>query len=192
MGKPSKEYKRILDVMTAHAIHYGDRGVSFVCKKNSGSADISTPAKSSITANIRRLLGNDVARDILEIEHETKIQGDTAIEMKLNGRISNPNYNRKKSKFIVFVNDRLVDCRRIRKAIELVYSSYLPRKTHPFAYISLKIPPHIVDVNVCTSLVSISKSQTHTHTHTNHRFIPQNEMYTFFTRTKSSVQSRLV
>ena len=166
MGKPSKEYKRILDVMTAHAIHYGDRGVSFVCKKNSGSADISTPAKSSITANIRRLLGNDVARDILEIEHETKIQGDTAIEMKLNGRISNPNYNRKKSKFIVFVNDRLVDCRRIRKAIELVYSSYLPRKTHPFAYISLKIPPHIVDVNVCTSLVSISKSQTHTHTHT--------------------------
>ena len=122
MGKPSKEYKRILDVMTAHAIHYGDRGVAFVCKKNAGSSDISTPSKTTITENIRRLLGNDVARDILDIEHETKIQGETSsIELKLKGRISNPNYNRKKSKFVVFVNDRLVDCRRIRKAVELVY-----------------------------------------------------------------------
>lgn len=36
----------------------------------------------------------------------------------------------------------------LRKAIELVYSSYLPKGSHPFLYMSLEISPQNVDVNV--------------------------------------------
>lgn len=36
----------------------------------------------------------------------------------------------------------------LRKAIETVYSSYLPKNSHPFLYLSLEIAPENVDVNV--------------------------------------------
>lgn len=36
----------------------------------------------------------------------------------------------------------------IRKAIEAVYSTYLPKNTHPWVYLSLEMDPRNVDVNV--------------------------------------------
>ena len=36
----------------------------------------------------------------------------------------------------------------LRKAIEAVYASYLPKNSHPFLYMSLEIAPQNVDVNV--------------------------------------------
>ena len=36
----------------------------------------------------------------------------------------------------------------MKKSLELVYGSYLPKGTHPFAYLSLEIDPRNVDVNV--------------------------------------------
>ena len=44
--------------------------------------------------------------------------------------------------------DRLVDCAPIRKALDRVYSAYLPKNTHPFVYVALQMPPQNVDVNV--------------------------------------------
>lgn len=54
----------------------------------------------------------------------------------------------KKSHFILFINQRLVDCPSLKKACEYVYSLYLPKHTHPFVYLSLELPPHTIDVNV--------------------------------------------
>jgi len=36
----------------------------------------------------------------------------------------------------------------LKKALESVYSVYLPKNTHPFMYLSLEINPQNVDVNV--------------------------------------------
>lgn len=36
----------------------------------------------------------------------------------------------------------------IRKAIEAVYTTYLPKNTHPWVYLSLEMDPRNVDVNV--------------------------------------------
>ena len=41
-----------------------------------------------------------------------------------------------------------VDSSAIKKSIELVYSAYLPKGSHPFVYMSLEINPQNVDVNV--------------------------------------------
>lgn len=60
---------------------------------------------------------------------------------KLDGLISSANYNSRKAVFILFINGRLVDCSALKKAVELVYASYLPKNTHPFAYLSLFIQP---------------------------------------------------
>lgn len=44
--------------------------------------------------------------------------------------------------------DRSVESSSIKKGIEATYSTFLPKGGHPFAYISLEIEPHRVDVNV--------------------------------------------
>lgn len=153
-------------MVRSHAIHYGDRGVSFICKKStSATPDIcstnvvstSSSVSSSINGNIRTLFGDALARDLLTID-ETRTallpprsgndddEGGNAVTLK--GRISNPNYSRKKSEFVIFINNRLVDCRRIRRAVEATYTAYLPKKTHPFVYLSLTLAPEMVDVNV--------------------------------------------
>lgn len=54
----------------------------------------------------------------------------------------------KKSQFILFINQRLVECPSLKRACEYVYSLYLPKHTHPFVYLSLELPPHDMDVNV--------------------------------------------
>lgn len=43
---------------------------------------------------------------------------------------------------------RLVESSNIKKAIENVYNSFLPRGSHPFVYIALQIDPARIDVNV--------------------------------------------
>jgi len=49
----------------------------------------------------------------------------------------------------LFNIDRAVECSSLKKAIINLYSSYLPKGTHPFVYLSLEINPNNVDVNVC-------------------------------------------
>lgn len=44
--------------------------------------------------------------------------------------------------------DRLVDSSKIKKAIDALYTTYLPKGASPFAYLSLSIDPDKVDVNV--------------------------------------------
>ncbi|KAF9090490.1 DNA mismatch repair protein [Mortierella sp. GBA35] len=44
--------------------------------------------------------------------------------------------------------NRSVESPAIRKAIEAVYATYLPKNTHPWVYLSLEMDPRNVDVNV--------------------------------------------
>jgi len=46
------------------------------------------------------------------------------------------------------LSDRLVESAALKRAIENVYSAYLPKNTHPFVYLSIAIEPANVDVNV--------------------------------------------
>ena len=41
-----------------------------------------------------------------------------------------------------------MDSSPLKRALEMVYSAYLPKGAHPFVYLSLKLDPRNVDVNV--------------------------------------------
>ncbi|XP_022080123.1 DNA mismatch repair protein Mlh1-like isoform X2 [Acanthaster planci] len=138
----SEEHNKIVEVVSRYAIH--NAGVAFTLKKQGeSSADVKTLQSASTLDNIRIIYGPAVAREVLEMETE-----NSKLAFKLRGFISNANYSVKKCIFLLFINHRLVESSSLRKAIESVYATYLPKGTHPFLYLSLEISPNNVDVNV--------------------------------------------
>ncbi|CAG8525810.1 19493_t:CDS:10, partial [Racocetra fulgida] len=131
LKNPSEEYARILDVVNRYAIH--NAGVGFSCKKQgSTQADVNTLSTASTLDNIRQIYGN-AASELLEFGKFFR-----KLEFRVNGYISNPNYNLKKI--------GAVESSLLKKTIESVYTTYLPKNTHPFVYLSLEINPENVDV----------------------------------------------
>ncbi|XP_045596501.1 DNA mismatch repair protein Mlh1 [Procambarus clarkii] len=138
----SEEHGKVAEVVSRYAVH--NYSVGFTLKKQGDNAtDIRTPPNSTVVDNVRTIYGPSVARELLEVSCE-----DTNLKFSLKGHISNANYSVKKCIFLLFINHRLVDSTALRKAIETVYSSYLPKNSHPFLYLSLEIDPQNVDVNV--------------------------------------------
>ncbi|XP_006620320.1 DNA mismatch repair protein Mlh1 isoform X2 [Apis dorsata] len=142
LSNPNEEFNRITDVVTKYAIHNAD--VGFVLKKHGEIApQIRTPHNSTKMNNIRILYGNPVFRELLEIEFK-----DDIYKFKMHALITNANYTNKKMTFLLFINNRLVKSSSIQKMLEELYTFYLPKKTHPWCYISLEIESRNIDVNI--------------------------------------------
>jgi DNA mismatch repair protein MLH1 len=142
LKSPGEEYARIVDVVSKYAIH--NAGIAFTVKKHGQNlGDVRTINTSSIVDNISTIYGASVVKEILEISCDNQQYG-----FNMKGYITNANYSMKRLTFLLFINHRLVDSSAIRKAIDAVYSAYLPKGTHPFVYLSVEINPMNVDVNV--------------------------------------------
>ncbi|XP_039295912.1 DNA mismatch repair protein Mlh1 isoform X1 [Nilaparvata lugens] len=142
LKNPSEEHSRIADVVSRYAIH--NPHVGFSLKKHGENlAEIRTKANSTHVDNIKCIFGNSVSRELLEVECV-----EEGLKFKLHGFISNANYSTKKQIFLLFINHRLVDSTGLRRALDSVYSLYLPKGAHPFLYLSLELDPRNVDVNV--------------------------------------------
>ncbi|CAG8519047.1 7645_t:CDS:10 [Paraglomus brasilianum] len=134
----SEEYKRILDVVNRYAIYNAGQG--------SNIADVSTLANASTLDNIRQIYGSSTASELLELKKDVE-----GLDLKVKGYVSNANYNVKKIVFLLFINHRAVESLALKKTIESVYATFLPKGTHPFIYIGLEMKPQNIDVNVHTT-----------------------------------------
>ncbi|KAJ7484753.1 histidine kinase-like ATPase [Mycena latifolia] len=160
LRSPSEEYSRILDVITKYAVH--NPKVAFVCKKvGSPSPDLSTPSSSETSNAIRLLYGHSIAKDLLHSTFSSKkkprdqdenMEEVSEVEDReswtAEAHFTNANYQSKKMIFLLFINHRLVESSRMKRALEAVYSGVLPKGASPFIYLSLQINPRDVDVNV--------------------------------------------
>ncbi|KAA0718271.1 DNA mismatch repair protein [Triplophysa tibetana] len=142
LKSPGEEYSRIVEVVSRYAIHNSGKSLS-VKKQGEMVSDVKTLLNASVLDNIRVVFGVAVSRELIEVECE-----DQKLAFKLKGYISNANYSVKKCVLILFINHRLVESSTLKKAIETVYTAYLPKNTHPFLYLSLEIAPANIDVNV--------------------------------------------
>ncbi|ODQ67253.1 DNA mismatch repair protein MutL [Nadsonia fulvescens var. elongata DSM 6958] len=141
----SEEYSKILDVVSRYAIH--TKNVAFSCKKYGDShASLTIPYNYSVVDRIRVVYGSSVASELLPLSSKANEQLGL---LKISGFITNPNYNGKRNIMpVLFINNRSVSCDPLRKAVNAVYSAYLPKGGHSFVYIALEIVPKNVDVNV--------------------------------------------
>ena len=119
---------------------------------------VSTTSRNSTTDNIRLIYGSSVASELLAFDVQSEALGVAA-----RGLTTSTNYHVKKLTFLLFINsespvmrkqtcadvtDRSVESTNLKKAVENVYSIFLPRGTHPFVYMSLHLDPARIDVNV--------------------------------------------
>jgi len=138
----AEEFNKISEVMTRYAIH--NAGVGFTLKKaGETGVEVKTQSQNSIVDNIRLLYGPSIAKELIELN----IVNDR-YKFKVTGHVTNVNYSVKKMTFLLFINHRLVESSSLKKSIEGVYATYLPKGSSPFVYMSLEIAPANVDVNV--------------------------------------------
>ncbi|KAI3872153.1 hypothetical protein MKW98_011645 [Papaver atlanticum] len=139
------DYAKIVDLICRFGVHHTN--VSFSCRKHGATrADVHTVATPSRLDAIRSIYGVSVARDLMEV---TALDDDQSGSVfKMHGYISNSNYSAKKITMVLFINDRLVDCTSLKRAIEVVYAATLPRASKPFIYMSIVLPPEHVDINI--------------------------------------------
>ncbi|QPG75858.1 hypothetical protein FOA43_003242 [Brettanomyces nanus] len=140
-----EEYAKIVEIVSRYAIH--TENVGFSCKKQgSSSTDLVIRAGMSRKDRIRSIFGSSVANELIDVELEPN--SDIGL-VKCSAYVTNSNYsNRKSIKPIFFINNRLVVCEPLRRAMNQVYSTYLPKGHKPFIYLALEIVPGNVDVNV--------------------------------------------
>ncbi|KAB1204751.1 DNA mismatch repair protein MLH1 [Morella rubra] len=139
------DYSKIVDLLSRFAIHH--MHVGFSCRKHGAArADVHAVATSSRADAIRSVYGMSVARSLIKVE--TSDNDPSSSVFKMDGFISDSNYVAKKITMVLFINDRLVECTPLKRAIEIVYAATLPKASKPFIYMSVILPPEQVDVNV--------------------------------------------
>ena len=135
----AEEYARILEVMQRYALHHAARGVSFACKKAGEQVpDVQIAARTSALDAIGTLFGLHVKRELMPLAAGASSSGgsssssassassadvgesDAALTYSCSGYVSNANFNLKKGTFILFINDRLVDCSALKKSLDAV------------------------------------------------------------------------
>ncbi|CAL1373770.1 unnamed protein product [Linum trigynum] len=139
------DYSKIVDVISRFAIHH--TSVSFSCRKHGAvRADVHSVATSSRLDVIRSVYGPSVSCNLMKLE--TSDSDPVGSIFSMDGFISSSNYMAKKTTMVLFINDRLVECTALKRALEIVYAATLPKASKPFIYMSIQLPPEHVDVNV--------------------------------------------
>lgn len=143
-----EEYRACVEVVGRYALRYA--GVAFAVRKEEGGGgggggggvpDVRTVVGATLRDNVRAVFGAAVERELLPWSFRAGgVTGD--------GLASNAGYRARKAVFITFINGRLVECGPLRRAVDAAYAGVLPTGARPWVYVSLTMPPEILDVNV--------------------------------------------
>ncbi|CAI2386726.1 unnamed protein product [Moneuplotes crassus] len=150
--KKKEEFMRIVNVVMNYSLHYCM--INFTCKAlESNNTPVSTVNinREGKTKNdvrkilIQRLFGGIKQSDLFDITEEFSFS-DLKVEIVCSK--ANAKNSIKKNTLVLFINNRLVKCERVKKGIDTAYHAYLPQGHHYFVYLSLEMNPRDLDVNV--------------------------------------------
>jgi len=133
------ELARIVEVVTSYAVI--NHHISF--ELFSGNKTLFKSVRSeSWNDPILRILGSDVARNLIPIEVVSKFVSITGAVGRQTVTRSSPDW------IMTYVNGRSVRSRGLSRAVNDAYRTLIPTGRYPIAVISLRIDPSMVDVNV--------------------------------------------
>ena len=136
----TKEYAKIIEVIQCYAIHCDF--CSFHLEKD-GRPDVLSSADKTKKELVHAILGRKAASNLLELSHS-----NPTYEYRFDGLISNTNATLNRYLFILFINNRLVDCSSLKTTIKEIFADQLMKGSNPFVYLNLSILQKNLDVNL--------------------------------------------
>jgi len=141
----TSERRSITDLVIRYALHHRDE-VTMSLKEKDLPDLICLLAPLDIKPCVGMLFGSDMEANLVEVEVRNYEQFKVFAQIYFTYKKSTGTFNQ--STFILFVNDRLVECLGLKREIEALLSDYMNFKQNVcLTYISLTVPPEDVDVN---------------------------------------------
>lgn len=144
LARESLEHAKCLEVVQKYSMHYPH--VSFICRKaGSAVAELHTSGGAETTRQqvIATVHGSNLAGHLFEFSAASE---DPKFHCR--GLATGPEWTSRTTSLTLFINNRLIECNSLRRAVDAVYMPVLPRHQHPWVYLSLDLDPATVDVNV--------------------------------------------
>ncbi|MGM0600374.1 MAG: DNA mismatch repair endonuclease MutL [Candidatus Rifleibacteriota bacterium] len=137
------EMAQISDIVCHYMMGYPEIAFKF----SKGNIQIaSTSGSGNLADSILSVYGPEVTRNLLELKEPAKLTG-TGVSIR--GFISPPNQSRPSSRYMTtLVNRRYVKTRLLSQAINKAISAFFPKRKYPVLILDLRVPPHMIDVNV--------------------------------------------
>ncbi len=134
------EFLYIQELIQSLALSHPEVGFTL---KNNDNPVITTSPNSDLLMRISEIYPNSIIEELKEVYKTDSLSG-----LKITGYTSVPSYTRSSKKSIyTFINNRMVKCPILLKAIDLAYKNMLPSGKYPFVAINIDIHPEDVDVN---------------------------------------------
>ena len=135
------EFAYIQELIQSLAISHPE--IAFILKNNNQTI-ISTTQNADLLTRITEVYNTDILNELRPMEKNDKLSN-----LEIKGFVSVPSYTRSSKKSIyTFVNNRMVKCPILMKAIDTAYKNMMPSGRYPFVVLNLNISPEDVDVNV--------------------------------------------
>ncbi|MFW6231081.1 MAG: DNA mismatch repair endonuclease MutL, partial [Nanoarchaeota archaeon] len=146
----ASEAGKIADIITKYAVI---NPLVYFRLTVDGKQVINSPNTASLLNNIVDIYGNDVARELLELDYKDEFYN-------IKGYISKPSFSRSDKDFMnVFVNGRFVKNKTIIDAVYDAYHTLLHGQRYPFALLQITIDPKKLDVNIHPNKLKIKIEQ---------------------------------
>lgn len=135
------ELSYIAEILQSIAIANPNVSITLI---NEGKIPVKTSGSGDLLCVLTEIYSNSIASELKKVN-----KADELSKISVTGYCSTPDFTRSTKKSIyVFVNNRVVKCPVILKAIDTAYKNMLPNGKYPFVCINLDIQPKDVDVNV--------------------------------------------
>jgi DNA mismatch repair protein MLH1 len=130
-----------MEVVSLYALN--NVGIAFSLMKGGLEHDVQVNKEYDLIKRIKAIFGSKTAENLVPF-----VIDNSRPEFTVNALVGDINSCMKKFVFVFFINNRLVDCHPLKKSLETTYKGMLPKGTGAFVFVSLKVPPSILDVNI--------------------------------------------
>ncbi len=133
------EAGKILDIITKYALA---NPLIYFRLVIDGKQALNSPNTASMLNNIVDVYGNDLAKELIEVDYSDESQS-------IKGFISKPSFSRSdKDLMNIFINGRYVKNKTILDAVYDSYHTLLHGQRYPFAMLHINLDPKKLDVNI--------------------------------------------
>ena len=135
------EISCVSEILQSIAIANPDVAINLIYD---GKNPVKTSGSGDLLCVLTEIYSNSIANELKKINKTDEVSA-----LKVSGYCSTPDFTRSTKKSIfTFVNNRVVKCPLILKAIDTAYKNMLPAGRYPFVCLNLELPACDVDVNV--------------------------------------------